>query len=81
MRTTPYANLRAEDRPDFFAEPLLRRTAIIWISGFESALGLNFLYEFLAAVTTALGIYGPEEWPPLFGAFTKDAWSVRQLWG
>lgn len=33
----------------------------------------------VAAISVALGIYGPEQWPPMFGSL-KDAYTVRRFW-
>ncbi|KXS94515.1 hypothetical protein AC578_3187 [Pseudocercospora eumusae] len=43
-------------------------------------LSLSLLYNSLAVTTVALQIFGPEEWPPIFGAIDQ-AWSIAQFWG
>lgn len=46
---------------------------------FGSWLTFNFVYQSFAAVTVALGMYQPNDWPRLFGDLS-DAHSVRGLW-
>ncbi len=62
--------------------PVLRPcTSILigWLGGAWAMNGINWLYSTAAALTVALGIYQPWEWPPLFGPLS-EAWSVRQMW-
>ncbi|QIW96627.1 hypothetical protein AMS68_002145 [Peltaster fructicola] len=40
---------------------------------------LNCAYSVVAALTIALRICEPWEWPPLMGSL-KDAWTVRRMW-
>ena len=66
---------------NLFQEPFLRRMVISWMVGFEIYGGLQIPYYFFATVTTALGICRPEQWPPIFGEFSKNAYRVRTWWG
>ena len=66
---------------DLFQEPFFRRMVVAWMVGFEIYGGLQIPYYFFATVTTALGICRPEQWPPIFGEFSKKAYRVRTWWG
>ena len=50
-----------------------------WSGALWAAAGLNQFYRLGAAISVAVGICDPWEWPPFFGSIS-DGWSVRQIW-
>ena len=60
--------------------PLPRQIFLCWIIWLNAYFSLSMLYSLSAAVTTALGIYRPRDYPPIFGRI-QDSWSVRRFWG
>ena len=66
---------------NLFTEPFFPRMVIPWLVGLEIYNGLQVPYYAFATVTTELGIYRPEQWPPIFGSFSKNAYRVRYFWG
>jgi hypothetical protein len=57
----------------------LADVVIGWSAASWAFHGLNNAYRGGAAVSVALGLYEPRDWPPLFGELS-EAWSVRQMW-
>ena len=50
-----------------------------WAGASWAYHGLNSVYRLGAALSVAIRLCEPWEWPPLFGSLS-DAWSVRQMW-
>ncbi|KAH7403907.1 membrane bound O-acyl transferase family-domain-containing protein [Cadophora sp. MPI-SDFR-AT-0126] len=66
---------------DFFAMHLLKQIFVAWTSAFKLFFTISLLYSLGSAFTILARVYDPVDWPPIFGHFTKDAWSVRKMWG
>ena len=58
---------------------LLRRfwEVLVWAAGTVSEMTL--LQSAAAALSVAVGVFEPEDWPPMFGSLTH-AYSVRRFW-
>ncbi|KUJ17180.1 uncharacterized protein LY89DRAFT_73285 [Mollisia scopiformis] len=65
----------------FFRFPLTGQIMLSWVTAFKLYTNINMLYFALALVTVLLNIYEPRDWPPIFGSFLFDGWSVRNMWG
>lgn len=66
----------------FWDMPLQYQILISWLSGYQIYNLLTMQYNLAAIGTTVLGIFEPDDWPPLFGSFLpSNLWSVRRLWG
>ncbi|MCJ1334308.1 hypothetical protein MMC10_011016 [Thelotrema lepadinum] len=49
----------------------------LWVS---TALMITYIHSLLAFVGVALGLYQPQDWPPLIGSLA-DEYSIRNHWG
>ncbi|KAF3395633.1 O-Mevalon transferase yanI [Talaromyces pinophilus] len=78
---SPYGNPDKSTWPDLYTMDLAQRTAIVWHVGVAAVHGGQLPYSVFAAVTVATGLCRPEQWPPLYTSWLREAWSVRQLWG
>ena len=65
---------------EIFEESATRQVLYAWIAGAQSYLTINMQYPLFAAMTVALGIYEPREWPPLMGKL-REVITVRGFWG
>ena len=54
-------------------------SVIGWCGAAWAYNGLNTFHRLFAAVSVALLVCEPWEWPPLFVPL-REAWSVRQIW-
>lgn len=54
-------------------------TVIGWAGGSWAYNGVDAAYNLGAALTVAVSLCEPWEWPPMFG-WLSEAWSVRQMW-
>ena len=61
------------------AVQILCHVAMGWSGAFWAVNGINTIYRVVAAITVAIGLCDPWQWPPMFGTL-RDAWSVRQMW-
>ena len=81
LSKSPYGNPYRDTWPSLFRMSLLQRTAIVWHVGIASVHGAQLPYSIFAAWTVSSGLCRPEQWPPLYTSWLKEAWSVRQLRG
>lgn len=66
----------------FWDIPLHYQILFGWLTSYQVYNLLVMQYNLAATVTTAVGIYNADDWPPLFGSFVpSNFWSVRRLWG
>jgi hypothetical protein len=74
--------LFAYGRPsNFYTQPFWPNQILLaWMSLAHVWAHLDVSYSVAALITTALGIYSPRDWPPLFGSIS-DSWTVRRFWG
>jgi len=63
-----------------FAYPLYVRILIGMSNQFRIYTEIVSMHSLAAAATCSLGIYTPEDWPPLVGNIS-DAYSVSRFWG
>lgn len=70
-----------EHQYNFSRLPLTGQVIISWASAFKLYNDVNLLYHSGAFITVLLKLYSPSDWPPIFGSFRTDAWSVRNMWG
>lgn len=61
------------------APPWFWNVVVGWAGGSWAYNGVDAAYNLGAALTVAVGLCKPWEWPPMFGPL-KKAWSVRQMW-
>jgi hypothetical protein len=64
-----------------YSQPFLPRMIVSWLVGLEIYNGLQVPYYAFATLTVAIGLCRPEQWPPIFGQFSKNAYRVRYFWG
>ncbi|KAJ5047056.1 uncharacterized protein L3040_002900 [Drepanopeziza brunnea f. sp. 'multigermtubi'] len=64
----------------FFEMPMTKQVFISWAAAFKLYCTISLLYS-LGAVTVLVHIFDPVDWPPMFGSFHQDAWSIRRMWG
>lgn len=65
----------------FFAMPVPKQVSVAWAAAFKLYYTILLFYQLGAASTVLAMIYGPRDWPPIFGKFRRDAWSIRKMWG
>jgi hypothetical protein len=65
---------------DLTSVSIWRQILWTWVPGLESYYSLNMQCSLFAALTVGLGLYEPDDWPPITGKL-KDVSSVRDLWG
>jgi hypothetical protein len=54
---------------------------LAWLTAFQSGLGMVMAYYLAAAVAVGIGLYQPRDWPPLFGSFIREGYTIRNVWG
>ncbi|KAK0114838.1 hypothetical protein ONS96_013320 [Cadophora gregata f. sp. sojae] len=64
-----------------FAMPLLKQVVLSWGSAFKLFFTISLLYNLGGTLTVLIRLYDPVDWPPIFGCFKRDAWSIRKMWG
>ncbi|RDW80058.1 hypothetical protein BP6252_04696 [Coleophoma cylindrospora] len=57
-----------------------RQLYLAWLAAFKEYFQIAMQYFAASSLTTALRIYDPQDWPPMFGQW-KDAYTVRNFWG
>jgi Membrane bound O-acyl transferase family len=75
--STPYGRTL---RSHVFALPLPKQILVAWIGAFQAGMALAWLYPVGAVIAVCLGISQPQEWPPIFGSFSKG-YTMRKIWG
>ena len=55
-----------------------RATFLVYLA--EVYIGMNMVYNILAAVTVSVGLSDPKDWPAIFG-YWSDAYTVGRFWG
>ncbi|KAF8852861.1 hypothetical protein BDZ45DRAFT_807110 [Acephala macrosclerotiorum] len=65
----------------FFTQPLVWQVFYAWTKAFRAYYSFELSYFALAIVSVVTGLSAPHQWPPLTGAFRKDAYTVRRMWG
>jgi Membrane bound O-acyl transferase family len=43
--------------------------------------GTEWTYDILAILCVSLHLGGPSDWPPIFGSFFKNSYTIRGFWG
>lgn len=71
--------IAARESPRLSASSWIWSVVIGWAGGSWAYNGVDAAYNLGAALTVAVGLCEPWEWPPMFGPL-KEAWSVRQMW-
>lgn len=71
----------AGDGRQLFALPVPKQVLIAWAAAFKLYYTISLLYQLGATSTVLIMIYDPLDWPPIFGKFKQDAWSIRKMWG
>jgi hypothetical protein len=66
--------------PDLLSDSTLRQIIYGLLPGLSSYYSLNMTYTLPAALSVAVGIYSPSDWPPLMGKL-RDVVTVRDIWG
>lgn len=65
----------------FFQFPLITQISLAWSHAFKLHHTISILYFVDSWICVALNIYKPQDWPPMFGKFVSDAYTVRKMWG
>jgi hypothetical protein len=55
--------------------------ATIWNHILNTYALLSIIYSSASVMTVALGLYQPGDWPHIFGYFSRDGYTVRNIWG
>ena len=66
--------------PSLFMEKLPRQLLFTWLPAIGSCQALQMQYSIFSALTVAIGLYNPEDWPPITGNLA-DVCTVRDLRG
>ncbi|KAE9371052.1 hypothetical protein N431DRAFT_425742 [Stipitochalara longipes BDJ] len=74
---TPYAT---SSPPDIFSDSLFRQTFLALMTGIGNYCTLNMQYSLGSALIVAIGLYTPQDWPPLMGRL-REVSTVRDFWG
>ncbi|KAL3421640.1 tat pathway signal sequence [Phlyctema vagabunda] len=65
----------------FFDLALGKQVLIAWATAFGGYADIELTYTLFSLVCVGSHLGSPESFPPIMGAFRRDAWSVRQMWG
>ncbi|KAK0104984.1 hypothetical protein ONS95_004646 [Cadophora gregata] len=71
----------ATEKNLFFEMSLPKQIFIAWAAAFKLFYSIALLYAIGSGLAVVVGAYQPVDWPPIFGSFKKDAWSIRKMWG
>jgi hypothetical protein len=74
---SPYKTIPA---PDIFSDSLPRQASMSLIVGVVSYCSLNLRYALFSGLTVGIGMYAPQDWPPLMGRL-REISTVRGFWG
>ncbi|KAF4157616.1 hypothetical protein CNMCM6069_005390 [Aspergillus lentulus] len=79
LRTMPSDTPCDRVLPAFRDSPGLWRVIwpLMWILPFRTSI--DSIYRLASAVSVAIGLTTPIDWPPAFGS-ARDAWTLRQFW-
>jgi Trk-type K+ transport system membrane component len=66
--------------PDIFSDTLPNQALFGLSTGIMSYCTLSLQFSVFAALTVAIGMYTPQDWPPLMGRL-RDVSTVRNFWG
>lgn len=66
--------------PDIFSDTLPNQALFGLSTGIMSYCTLSLQFSVFAALTVAIGMYSPQDWPPLMGRL-RDVSTVRNFWG
>lgn len=66
--------------PDIFSDGIARQILFGWLPNIGSYAALNMQYSIFAALTVAISLYTPQDWPPLMGGLDTFT-TIRETWG
>jgi hypothetical protein len=61
--------------------PLEQQIVLGWLTAFQSGFGMAMTYYLSAAIAVGFGLYDPQDWPPFFGSFISQGYTMRNIWG
>lgn len=66
--------------PDVFSDSVPHQALLALSTGIMNYCTLSLQFSVFAALTVAIGMYTPQDWPPLMGRL-RDVSTVRNFWG
>jgi Membrane bound O-acyl transferase family len=66
--------------PDVFSDSLSHQVILALAMGIMNYCSLSLQFSLFAALTVGIGMYTPQDWPPLMGRL-RDVSTVRDFWG
>jgi len=63
----------------YFQFPLTMQIFLAWSHAFKLHHTISLLYFVGSWIFVALNIYNPQDWPPIFGTFIRDAYTIRKM--
>jgi len=65
----------------FFAQPLSLQIFFAFLHAIRFVTGVEWTYDILAIFCVSIGLSTPSDWPPTFGSFTQNCYTISGLWG
>ncbi|KAI9812512.1 MAG: hypothetical protein M1832_000406 [Thelocarpon impressellum] len=71
----------AQQRGALLAEPLSVQMLLVWTLAFQAYWMINLCYNAVSIVAVTLHLSKPSDYPPIFGVWRRDCYTVRRFWG
>jgi hypothetical protein len=65
----------------FFSQSLSRQLFLSFLHAIRYVTGVEWTYDILALIFVFVGLSTPQDWPPTFGSFSGNCYTIGGLWG